>query len=284
MPPQEHPIGKTGRKAAHYFHTGPMDEAALPQAMVKDPLGRPDESLGAVGDDQQRCPQPTGDQPGQEVRPGIMALGTAGGQPDQHRLAVGGDGPGDQDRFGAGAVVHLEVRAVQEQVLQLDVGQATMGPCLELVLDLLADAADGRLRQRRLRPERFGQRCLDIPHRQATHEPRDDQRLQRVGPGHLLAEQPRGERLVGAAQLGAFQHHRPGGGLDRHRGVAVAVPRPGALAAGVAITAKKGDDLCFQRGLQQQTSAEPGDLLQGLAQILVGGEQLVDLGADALGG
>jgi hypothetical protein len=33
-----------------------MDEAALAQAAVKDPLGRPDEALAAVGDDQQRRP------------------------------------------------------------------------------------------------------------------------------------------------------------------------------------------------------------------------------------
>jgi D-arabinose 1-dehydrogenase-like Zn-dependent alcohol dehydrogenase len=71
-----------------------------------------------------------------------MALGAAWSQPDQHRLAIGGDAPGDQDRFGAGAVVHLEVRAVQEQLLQGDVGQAARRPCLELVFDLLADAAD----------------------------------------------------------------------------------------------------------------------------------------------
>jgi hypothetical protein len=66
--------------------------------------------------------------------------------------------------------------------------------------------------------------------------------------------------------------------------VTVAVPRPSALAAGIAITAEEGGHLCFQGGLQQQAGAEPGDLLQRLAQILVGGEQLVDFGADALGG
>jgi hypothetical protein len=64
----------------------------------------------------------------------------------------------------------------------------------------------------------------------------------------------------------------------------MAVPRPDALAAGVAITAEELGDCCFQRGLQQQAGAEPGDLLEDLTQILVGGEQLVDLGADALGG
>ena len=36
---------------------GAMDEPALAQAAVKDPLGRADEPLGAVGDDQQRRPQ-----------------------------------------------------------------------------------------------------------------------------------------------------------------------------------------------------------------------------------
>jgi hypothetical protein len=66
--------------------------------------------------------------------------------------------------------------------------------------------------------------------------------------------------------------------------VAIAVSRPDALAAGVAITAEELGDFCFQRGLQQPAGAEPGDLLEDLTQILVGGEQLVDLGADALGG
>src|SRR4029450_1143598 len=106
-----------------------------------------------------------GDQPGQEVRPGIMALGAAWSQPDQHRLAIGGDAPGDQHRFGAGAVVHLEVRAVQEQLLQGDVGQAARGPCLELVFNLLADAACGRLRPRLLGRDRRGPRRPARPRR-----------------------------------------------------------------------------------------------------------------------
>jgi len=45
--------------------------------------------------------------------------------------------------------VHPEVGAVQEQVLQLDPAQIAQLPGVELGLDLLTDAADGRLRQRR---------------------------------------------------------------------------------------------------------------------------------------
>jgi len=66
--------------------------------------------------------------------------------------------------------------------------------------------------------------------------------------------------------------------------VAVAVAGSSTLAAGVAVTAEERGDFCFQGGLQQQAGAEPGDLFQQLAEVAVGGEQLVDLGADALGG
>jgi len=43
-------------------------------------------------------------------------------------------------------------------------------------------------------------------------------------------------------------------------------------------------DLSLQGGLQQQPHAQAGNLLQDLSKGLVGREQLVDLGAGALGG
>jgi hypothetical protein len=64
--------------------------------------------------------------------------------------------------------------------------------------------------------------------------------------------------------------------------VAVAVASSSTLAASVAVTAEELGDFHLQRGLQQQAGAEPGDVFQDLAEITVGGEQLVDLGADAL--
>jgi hypothetical protein len=51
----------------------------------------------------------------------------------------------------------------------------------------------------------------------------------------------------------------------------------------VAVAAEELGDLGFQRGLDHQTHTEAGGLLQRLGQRLTGGEQLVDLGADALG-
>jgi hypothetical protein len=66
--------------------------------------------------------------------------------------------------------------------------------------------------------------------------------------------------------------------------VAVAVADTGALPAGVTVAAEELGDLCFQRGLEQQTGAEPSHILQDLAEVAVSSEELVDLGADALGG
>jgi hypothetical protein len=59
----------------------------------------------------------------------------------------------------------------------------------------------------------------------------DDQRLQGVGVSDPGPEQARGELLVGAPQLGPLQRHRPGGGLDGGRAVAVAASGAGALPA-----------------------------------------------------
>jgi hypothetical protein len=53
--------------------------------------------------------------------------------------------------------VHLEVAAIQEQVVEPYRAEIAVPPGLELLTDPLADAADRRLRQRRLRPEDLGQ-------------------------------------------------------------------------------------------------------------------------------
>jgi hypothetical protein len=259
-----------------------MHQTPLPQAIGEDHLDRADQPWRAVGDHQQRRPEPAVHQLAQEPGPGVMAFAGAGGQADQHRAALGGDAPGGKHRLGRRAGVHAKVGAVQEQVLQLDPRQVAGLPGVELVLDRLADAADGRLRQRRLRPQRLRQRRLDVAHRQAAHEPRQHQRLQRIGARHALAQQPGRERLGGTAQLWALQHHRPSGGLHREFGVAVAIPDAVTIATLVAVAAEELADLGFHGGLHDQPHAQPGDLLQDLSKGLLGGEQLVDLGADAL--
>jgi hypothetical protein len=64
-----------------------------------------------------------------------VALVTARGQPQQHWAAAGGDAPAAQDRLGRRARVQLEVRGVQEQVVQLDPLKVAGLPGVEL-LDL----------------------------------------------------------------------------------------------------------------------------------------------------
>jgi hypothetical protein len=64
--------------------------------------------------------------------------------------------------------------------------------------------------------------------------------------------------------------------------MAVAIPDALTIATLVAVAAEEFADLGLQGGLHDQPHAQPGDLLQDLAKLLVGGEQLVDLDADAL--
>ena len=259
-----------------------MDQTPLPQAVGEADLDRADQPWCPVGDHQQRRPQPASDQLTKEPSPGVVALVAGRCQPDQQRRALGGDPPGAQDRLGPCLGVHPEVAAVQVQVLQLDPGEIPVLPGVELGLDHLADPADGRLRQGRLRPQRLGQRRLHVADRETTDEPRQHQRLQRVGAADALAQQPRGERLVGATHLGPLQDHRAGGGLDLKLGMTVAIPGAVTLATHIAVAAQELGHLSLQRGLHDQPHTQPRDLLQHLAELLLGGEQLIDLGADTL--
>lgn len=62
----------------------------------------------------------------------------------------------------------------------------------------------------------------------------------------------------------------------------VATPDTGTLAVAVAFTAQKLGDLGLDGSLHQQAHPEPGHLLQHLAQLTLGAEQVVYLRADAL--
>ena len=182
--------------------------------------------------------------------------------------------------------MHPEEAGVQEQVVEGDLIEAALCPGLVVVLDLLADRRHGGLGDRGLVAERLGEGGLHVAHRQSAHERGDHQRLQRIGLGHVAAEQARRERLGGTAQLGPGQLDRPGGRLDRHLPVSVARAGPRILAGRgplVAVPAEELSNLGFEGGLHQQLRAEPGDILQDLGKLLVLSEQLVDVAADALG-
>jgi hypothetical protein len=134
--------------------------------------------------------------------------------------------------------------------------------------------------------ECVGQGRLDVADRQTAHERGDHQRFQGIGLGDVLAEQPGGELGRRAAQLRALQRDRPRNGLHRHRPVAITRSGLGVGDRGgslVAVPAQELGHLGLQRGLHQQLRPEPGNLLQDLGKLTIGGEQLIDLGADTVG-
>jgi hypothetical protein len=144
--------------------TGSVDQTALTQAAGHFAFHRPDQSVPAICDGQQRWAQSAFAELVEEIGPGVDRFRAARGQPDQDRGAGGGDAPGGQHRLGAGAGMHAEIRAVQEQVIQLEVLQTPGGPRGELVFDRLTDPRDRRLRQRGFRAEGISQRGFDIAH------------------------------------------------------------------------------------------------------------------------
>ena len=97
----------------------PVDQTSLAQALRQHDLARPDQPRCTVGDDEQRRGEATADEVGEEPGPGVMALGLPWGEPDQHRRTFGGDAPGAQHRLGRGSRVELEVRSVEEQVVEV---------------------------------------------------------------------------------------------------------------------------------------------------------------------
>jgi hypothetical protein len=84
--------------------------------------------------------------------------------------------------------------------------------------------------------------------------------------------------------LGRCSATAPIVGLDRHRWlVAVAAARPVAVAATlIARPAQELLDLGLQGDLEHQPHAESGNLFKDRRKVMIGAEQLVDLGADAL--
>ena len=92
------------------------------------------------------------------------------------------------------------------------------------------------------------------------------------------------KELVGASELGTGELDRACGGLDRHRGIAVAGALSGPLDTDVALPPKELGDLCLEGGLHDQAGSDPADLLEDLGEVALRRKKLVNLGADALGG
>ena len=66
--------------------------------------------------------------------------------------------------------------------------------------------------------------------------------------------------------------------------MAVAAALSGTLAADVAVPSQELGDLGLEGTLHQKADAQVGHFFQDLAELTLGVEQLVDVGADALDG
>lgn len=121
----------------------PVDEAALAQCLEESPFEGVHQAGGNVGYDEQPALYAAGPQVLQEAVPGVVALVRSRGQADESGLRLSGDAPGGEQRRGLGALVALEVRAVQEPVVEVDVGQGAGCPGVVVVFYRLADTADG---------------------------------------------------------------------------------------------------------------------------------------------
>jgi hypothetical protein len=97
-----------------------VHQTALLQTVRKDLLDRGDQPGRAVTYDQQRWPQPAGDQATQESQAGIVGFGAGAVQREEHRLATGGDAPGNQHWLSPRPLVVAKVRRINIQKFQLN--------------------------------------------------------------------------------------------------------------------------------------------------------------------
>ena len=102
--------------AAHYFHTGPVDPAALPCGAGHDRGNGLLQPGVGIRDHQLHAGQPTGLEAAQERGPERTVLAVTHIQPEHLPTAIGGHPSGDDDCAGDDPAVHagLEIGGVDE--------------------------------------------------------------------------------------------------------------------------------------------------------------------------
>jgi hypothetical protein len=110
---------------------------------------------------------------------------------EESGAARGGAAVGDQHRLEAVAIAELQVGRVDERVVQLNVGEVAGAPGGELLLDGPAYPRPRRAGHGHVWAERVAERGLDVAVGQNADPAGDQQALERVGAGDVVAEQPR---------------------------------------------------------------------------------------------
>ena len=210
-----------------------MDQAALPQRPGQTLL---DGAISPAAPSEMTSSGQASPRSPSSVRKSSQASAdsaAAGGQPDEHRLAVGGRCPTRPApvRPRAPACI-LKIRRVQEQVVQLDVVQAPGRSTPRTRLDRLADPRHRRLATS---PPRSPSASASVASTSRIDSPRTNPAITSDSSALVLVTcVPNSREANGSVvprSFGRCNGHRPGGGLDRRRAVAVARPGRRVLAA-----------------------------------------------------
>ena len=177
------------------------------------------------------------------------------------RLANSGDGVGNHDRLRVGTVMHLEMRPVEKQVVQIDADQVAVLEHFEIILEDLTDPRNRRFRQ---------------SHPETTSASNG---AERTTP---FPEELRRVRLDPVTQPRPFQTHRPRRRLDRKVAVAVALPLTLPVSSGVPLAAQPGRDFVLEDLLKHKPHRVAHQLLQTLLNRFSQTEHSIDIGADRL--
>src|SRR5271165_5528970 len=259
-----------------------VDGAALLERLRPELAGCLPDSRCPVGDHERRGAQSPPDHVAPEGEPRVIALAASESQSEQDLPPLERHPPADKNALRWCVVgAQLQVDRVEEEVDDVVLLKAPAAPLPVSLAGVLTDPRDRALRRDRLLEDLL-QRRLDIPRRETPKEAADHQRLQSVGTGDALAEDPALEpEPLRITDPRALQAHSPARRLDRPFLIAVAVTDrlTGAL---IAPAAEKLGDLVLQRLLQDQPGTETTDRLNRVLIAANTGQHHVQFRAEPL--
>ncbi len=176
-------------------------------------------------------------------------------QRQQNLAPIGADAPRREHRFAPLARMQPLGDAVDEQIDDRVLGKIALGKGFVLRPQPFGDLAHRRPRQKSL-AGLVAEGVLDVARRQPARVKFDRQPFQFLRAPRKRRPHARHERLGRLAHLRRRILHRALRRFHLARSIAVAVARPRAVAARIALAPQRVGDLAFQRLLDDQAQRE----------------------------